>query len=546
MNKQIIAWILLIGWIIAFLPSGIELALGFAVTIIVPLTIQLLLMHANTSHRCYDKMLNRLDRWIIGFSIAGLLALSLSETWLALGFAFIWFMATVVIGLYGFLQLALKGFRDSEEVLIYIGCIYLAVGGGWFLLSIAGASSFLHYSQTIIDLTAVHFHYSAFVLPIVCGMLGRVLRNKGVSMKSFPLLATGILAGPILVALGIELGPPVEPILVLIYIWFVFWFSLVAIGFGLSLKGFRRIGLVASSWILIGTMILSYLYSSGLAWAPVLLTIPDMVRYHGMANAFGFALIALWTWRTIAPEKQEDVPLIPVSTLRGTKNVQDQLIKNNEVEATGTLLDSWSSYTNEHFNSTKLAPLVSEFHERTSAFKMEAHIYWHQPFKIVQKPIRFITKRMQQLHIPLHHAVMDGKIYTVKDETVGRPQSNVWIRRTETGEPMFTAAYSSHEREGTRYNNIGLPLPGGIMTGVLLPANDEKDGLLLLGEQRNGDAGVYLTFGKFTMRTPIEERLHLTQVDSATLRANHQLKIFGFAFVTLDYKIEKKNGSKSN
>lgn len=190
--------------------------------IIVPLTMRVLLRHSNTSTRFYDQMLKKLNEWIICFSIAGLLALSLSEVWLALGFALIWVAATVVIALYGFSQLALKGFRDAEEVLIYIGCIYLAVGGGWFLLSIGKASSFLHYSQTIIDLTAVHFHYSAFVLPIVSGMLGRSLRRMGSSMKSFPLLATGIIAGPILVALGIELGPPVEPMLVLVYIFFLY------------------------------------------------------------------------------------------------------------------------------------------------------------------------------------------------------------------------------------------------------------------------------------------------------------------------------------
>ncbi|GAF11862.1 membrane protein [Bacillus sp. JCM 19045] len=533
------SWLLLAVWIFFFRPNGIELALGFAVMIIVPLTMRILLRHSNTSTRFYDQMLKKLNEWIICFSIAGLLALSLSEVWLALGFALIWVVATVVIALYGFSQLALKGFRDAEEVLIYIGCIYLAVGGGWFLLSIGKASSFLHYSQTIIDLTAVHFHYSAFVLPIVCGMLGRSLRRMGSSMKSFPLLATGIIAGPILVALGIELGPPVEPTLVLVYIFFVFWFALITIAYGLSLKGFKRVGLILSSLILMTTMVLSYLYSAGLAWAPVLLTIPDMVRYHGMANAFGFALIALWTWNALAPKNLHSVPLVPVSSLRGAKYVQDKLLVNASVKQTDALIDSWETYTNKHFDSTKLAPLVAEFHEQTHLFTMEAEVQWHKPFKWVQKPIRLLTKKMKQLHIPTHHAAMDGMIYTVLDDMNGTPQSNVWIRRTKEGEPIFTAAYSSHIREGIRYNNIGLPLPGGIMTGVLMPKNDEHNGLLLLGDGGSGDAGVYLSFGSFTMRTPIEETLHLTQVNSTTLRANHRLKVLGLSFVTLDYTIIK-------
>lgn len=477
-------------WALFFKPTGIDLGLGFAVMVIVPLTTVLLI--ETNKDTPYITLITWLQKWLLLFSVAGLASLTVETLWVATLFSIIWLGATVVIACFGFFRLSLQGFRNAEEVLINVGCIYLAIGGGWFVLSAVQATTFLSYSQTIIDLTAIHFHYSAFVLPIASGMLGRWLKHQTVPLNGFAYLAAGILIGPFLVALGIELGPPLEPILVLIYIFFVFWLALIAIRYSFLLRGWLRWFLLLAHAVLFMTMVLSYLYSAGLAWAPQRLTIPDMVRYHGMANAFGYALLVLIVWIVVKPSAKHR-PEMPLQPIRGRKYIQDQLFAHLELTPTNALIKEWREYEHEQFHIKNVHPNVLRFHEQTSRYTLEATIKWHQPFRWFLPFLLFVTKRLKQLHLPAGKVPMEGNTYALVSN--GQEHTTVWVRKhAQTKEPIFTAYYSNW-LGSKRYNFIQLPLPFGVLTGLLLPMNDGGDGLYLVGDKTDPLTGVYLSFG---------------------------------------------------
>ncbi|MBG9784821.1 YndJ family protein [Shouchella lehensis] len=526
-------------WALFFKPTGIDLGLGFAVMVIVPLAT--VLITKTNKDTPYILIMTWLQRWMYLFSIAGLASITVEIVWVGTLFSIVWLGATLVIACYGFFRLSLQGFRDAEEVLINVGCIYLAIGGGWFVLSAVQATTFLSYSQTIIDLTAIHFHYSAFVLPIASGMLGRWLKRQSIPLTGFAYLAAGILVGPILVALGIEFGPPLEPVLVLIYIFFVFWLALIAIRFSFVLRGWLRWFLLLAHVVLFMTMVLSYVYSAGLAWAPQRLTIPDMVRFHGMANAFGYALLVLMVWIVVRPSADHTFRM-PLQPMRGKKYIQDQLFNHVELKPTNALIKKWREYEHEQFHIEKVNPNVLQFHEQTSRYSLEATIKWQPPFRWLLPILLFVTKQLKQLYLPAGEIPMEGDTYTLV--STDQQHTTVWVRKhAQTKEPIFTAYYSNW-LGSKRYNFIQLPLPFGVLTGLLLPLNDEGDGLYLMGDQTDPFTGVYLSFWKWTWKTPLRETFHLVEKEG-TLHAKHAISFFRKEMITIKYVMNEDKSPQS-
>ncbi|WP_059106063.1 YndJ family protein [Shouchella shacheensis] len=540
MNLRLNIWIGLISmlaWVAFFRPTLIELALGFAFLLLVPLTLSLVkgTEEENLLH-------SFLSRFSFLFAWAGTAALSLPLNAWSILFASVWAIFTVGVALAGLTRLLRRGWSPIEETAIDVGFIYLIVGGGWFMLSTLGGEAFLPYSEAIVDLTAVHFHYAAFILPVLTGMLGRWLYAKISHVsKAYTLLAWGILAGPLLVAIGIDAGPPVEAVLVSIYVGFVCWFCLWNLSIIRWVASLAKLGLVASSGILLLTMALSFLYSFGLAMNAPFLTIAEMVRWHGVFNAFGFALVAVITWVYLAPSPRATFGVFPISPLRGRQHIDCRLLKKYpNLGKEEALIESWETFRRAAFQPDQLNPLVSSFHEQTIGYTMKAKVRW--AFWLPSKLSSSVTRKMGQLNLPASGYIgMNGAIYTVDDATKGRPASRVWIRQNATtNEPIFTAAYSHHQKMNTTYMNIALPLPGGVMTGVLRPDHGEAGSLILTSRKEKdeqGDEGIYVTFGRITVNTPLAESFLLRQIGRNQLEAYHQLSCFGVTFVRLRYEL---------
>src|SRR5262249_31700122 len=120
----------------------------------------------------------------------GFLAAALAVPWLAL---------TGLIALIGLGRIWQHGHGPLHELCMDAGLVYVAVGGAWAVLDRLGTRP-LGFESVIVLLTAIHFHYAGFVLPIVTGLAirevgGRVAWGAGVGViVGVPVVAAGITA----------------------------------------------------------------------------------------------------------------------------------------------------------------------------------------------------------------------------------------------------------------------------------------------------------------------------------------------------------------
>ena len=185
------------------------------------------------------------------------------------------------------------------ETTVDAGLIYLPAAAVALVGSHLGIT--LWFEPVIVRLTAVHFHYAGFVLPVVAGVAARSLPDPG---RAFRAVVGVVAVGPALIAVGIAFSPLVE-------VASVAAFTVAVAGFGGLVV--RRVAptrprgqaalLAVSALALPVSMLLALGFGVGefVGWAPPGLDLGTMVLVHGSLNAFGFALAGLVGWRLTVP-----------------------------------------------------------------------------------------------------------------------------------------------------------------------------------------------------------------------------------------------------
>jgi hypothetical protein len=219
----------------------------------------------------------------------GVLALAAALPWVALT----WLLAGV-----GVLRVRREKWRRSLDGLCGDAALfYVAIGGAWVLADRAGWTP-LNFRPEIVTLTAVHFHFAGWLLPLLTGRVQREL----FFWRSASRAAVGVVLGVPAVALGIactQLG------------WGL---SLeTAAGCGLALAGMvvgvlhvrlaldgrqdrtTRVLLGVAGGALFCGMVLAALY----ALRVPALNLPQMRLLHGTLNALGFGLCGVLAWRRL-------------------------------------------------------------------------------------------------------------------------------------------------------------------------------------------------------------------------------------------------------
>lgn len=183
--------------------------------------------------------------------------------------------------------------RAATEVLPFA---YLVTGAAWLVISRHGARP-LGFSDTIVELTAVHFHYAGFVAPVLLlrlvdrmqtdGRSGRLARlSLGAVLAATPLTAAGITFEPALGAAGAVLfasGLTVSAVLTLR--WVV-----------PTTDSPGKVLLTTSSLSVIVSLGLAVAYALGQWLGTAAPSLPMMVRTHGVLNAVGFGLAGVLGW----------------------------------------------------------------------------------------------------------------------------------------------------------------------------------------------------------------------------------------------------------
>jgi hypothetical protein len=214
--------------------------------------------------------------------------------------AFLWFCETALIAMLGLERLSRPELRSAAEVSIDAGLIFVPVAASWLVVHRLGIQ-LLGYGDTIILLTAVHFHFAAYAAPILAGLAGRRLNRFAGASRVFKLSPIGVIAGTPLVAAGISFSPILALVgTLMISIGLVILATLV-VGWILpsmeSIPG--RVLLLLSSISCLPAMILACVYAYSIVFHKLIIDIPQMAMTHGILNAFGFSLCGLLGWSLV-------------------------------------------------------------------------------------------------------------------------------------------------------------------------------------------------------------------------------------------------------
>lgn len=211
-----------------------------------------------------------------------------------------WAGVTADMALYGLLRLGRQGLRRvgfPAELAIGAGLIFPLVGAGWALFDRAAIVP-LRFAPIVVLLTAVHFHYAGFALPLLTGLAARAV--PGTAARAACL---GVVLGVPLVAIGItasQLGS--GSLLETLAAWTTALAGLLTAGLHLRLA-LRPAGepLARALWAATGIalaagMVLAALYGSRAYLSIAWLDYPRMWALHGTANGLGFGLCGLAAW----------------------------------------------------------------------------------------------------------------------------------------------------------------------------------------------------------------------------------------------------------
>jgi hypothetical protein len=208
-----------------------------------------------------------------------------------------WLVFAGIAALLGVMRFFDHDVRNAAELCIDVGLLLLPIGGFWLAMARFGMRP-LGFGDTIVLLTAVHFHYAGFALLMLAGLAGRRLRaGAPLNWSIFRVVAMGMIAGVPLVALGITFSRVLEILAVLLLVSSVLALALLTLVAVLPQVARRdaRALLGISALASIVTMLLAAGYAGG-SIVGLALTIPQMVVAHGAVNAFGLVLCGLLAW----------------------------------------------------------------------------------------------------------------------------------------------------------------------------------------------------------------------------------------------------------
>lgn len=223
-----------------------------------------------------------------------------------------WFIVCLLLAAEGLMLFFRGGYRSAEGICISVGLAYLAVGGVWLVLSRSGATP-MHFAEPIILLTAVHFHFTGFALPVITAATGRALATRAprsTLAPLFPYVAAGIVSSPAILAGGFVFGYPLWKLLAALFLAAT-CVVLAALIFSVvpptDPRSAQILLCVSASSLIIG-MVLAGAYVIGDFTQRYWLLIPRMARWHGTANALGFALCGLAGWALANGERTQSAP----------------------------------------------------------------------------------------------------------------------------------------------------------------------------------------------------------------------------------------------
>lgn len=197
-----------------------------------------------------------------------------------------WLGTTLLMAAVGACRVQQRGMTPVTELCTSAGLLYVSIGGVWLCLWRLGVRP-LGFENVIVLLTAIHFHYAGFILPLLAGEGGRATGGRPATLTAWgvivgvPAVAAGISATQLGLSPGLEIAAATGLAAAGIATAVVQWASARSA----ATPAPARWCLSVSSLALVGTMLLAALYG----WRSVhhwdWLDIPWMRAWHGTGNA---------------------------------------------------------------------------------------------------------------------------------------------------------------------------------------------------------------------------------------------------------------------
>ena len=274
----------------------IQRILLLGVVVIVPLG-SALIISVTKSRSKFFRWAVRAHRYA---ALAVLISALLDPGFLSAALASLWLVATGLFGLDGLIglyRLRHSDLRTVPTLSLLAGMIYLPIGAVWLIMSRLGIQP-LGFGDTIVLLTAVHFHFAGFAAPVLAALTGYHLGPSRTGQSLLLVAVVCVIAGTPLVAAGITASPTIALIGALIISIGLHCLALLNLVWIVPTLPSRlpKILLVISSLASIPAMLLAPIYAYSIVFQKLIIDIPQMAMTHGVANAFGFALCGLVAW----------------------------------------------------------------------------------------------------------------------------------------------------------------------------------------------------------------------------------------------------------
>ena len=298
------AWLALA--LLAFLKkvslSETEIIFLFAPLVIMPMALAIL----NNKLSPADKLPNLLIWWsrCLQPVMAGSVIFSflLSQGVLSGVLASSWLVVTSLLSLWALQSIFTRGVKnllnDFSQMVIEVACLYISVGAGWLALYRFGIAP-MNFSLLIVLLTAVHFHYAGFGVPVLAGLLGAGLSKQQGWLRAFYQLTVFLMiAGVPMVAVGITFSPLLEVVGAFVMASGGACLGALFLRHALQLQwpSFARLCFAVSGLAAFAGMSFAILYGVGEYTGAFLVSIPQMIRFHGWGNAVGFVGLGMLAW----------------------------------------------------------------------------------------------------------------------------------------------------------------------------------------------------------------------------------------------------------
>jgi hypothetical protein len=195
-------------------------------------------------------------------------------------------------------------------------------------------------------------------------------------------------------------------------------------------------------------------------------------------------------------------------------------------------------------------PLVREFYERTTRFRLDIVPEWRtwvRPGYLLYRT--FVARPLGQANVPMNQREalrgVRSRIDTIDLDGDGAADVRGWIRTfADTGDPIYVGIYTTYRHDGRGYVSVGFPLPHGSFTATLEPRGDGAGGLRLTSRSDLAHPGHYLTYVDPDSRRlttlavhGFAEELHVRAAEGGELVAEHAFSVFGTPFLVLHYRI---------